>query len=333
MILITSDLHWNDKARDVYRHAYVDMIAKEIKKNKVEQLFILGDLTDDKDHHGAWLVNKAFEHIYRLSQLCPVVILKGNHDYLDPTMPFFGCFGLLENVTWVNEITSRDGCMVGLPSSVLFLPHTNNYERDWYEVNVNVKDYGFVFTHNTFKGSRSESGQELDGIPPSIFSKKQTVISGDVHVPQKIGSVEYVGSPYTIDFGDDLDKHMILLDSKGNIKYIGYEGPRKILLDLALGDPFRVSWLEEGDIIKVRVSINADEFAKFQEYKDQVRRYLEDQGCIVHMLQPIFDRGGPVQTRRRLRKKSDEDVLKSYAKATNVKESVVKTGLRLIGKA
>jgi DNA repair exonuclease SbcCD nuclease subunit len=325
MILITSDLHWNNKTRDQYRHDYVDTIAREVKKNGVDRLFILGDLTDDKDHHGAWLVNKVFYHVYRLSQICPVAVLKGNHDYLDPSVPFFGCLGLLENVTWMND-PMTPGWIDGL-----FLPHTNNYQKDWGR--FDIKSFKRVFTHNTFKGAKSESGQKLDGIPPSVFSKKQMVISGDIHLPQEVGPIEYVGSPYPIDFGDDLDKHMILLDYKGNIRYIEYEGPRKILLDLSLGDPFHVDGLEKGDILKVRVNINADEFAKFQEYKDQIKRYLEGQDCVVHMVQPVFDRGGPVQTRRRLRKKSDEEVLEAYAKATKVKKPVVKTGLRLMSKA
>jgi hypothetical protein len=234
----------------------------------------------------------------------------------------------LQNVEWISEPIERnvDG------RKALFLPHTSNYKEDWK--NLKIRDYDLVFTHQTFAGAKAESGQELDGIPTSVFSKDQMVISGDVHVPQKVGPVLYVGAPYTIDFGDDLDRHMILLDSgSGEIKYIPYDGPSKIMLDLPLGFVlYRIENLKEGDIVKVRVSLNADQFAEFQEYKEEVTNYLQQHGCIVHMIQPVFDKGGPIQTRRRLRKRSDEEVLKSYALATGIKESTIKTGVRLMRK-
>ena len=324
MILITSDFHWNDLSRDSYRHSYVDTIFREIKRNRVSQLLILGDLTDVKNNHDAWLVNAVFEHIRRLSRACFVTILKGNHDYTTPSYPFFKSLGLLSHVRWVNEPWARD-------DDTLFLPHTNDYKKDWQ--GLKIKTYKLVFTHNTFEGALAEHGKELSGIPRTVFSKGQTVISGDVHVPQKLGPIIYTGSPYPINFGDSPDKHMILLDEDNKISYISYDGPSKVMIDIpGLDVPMEIKGLKKGDMIKVRVRISGGELGDFQKFKEEITAQLEEIGCIVNMIQPIVDRGDPVQVGKRIRKRTDEEVLEAYSSATGVRETAKKTGLRLLRK-
>lgn len=323
MILITSDLHWNDNPRDVYRHQYVDTIVREIKKNKVSQILILGDLTDEKNMHDAWLVNAVFQHIHRLAQLCTVFILRGNHDYTSPSYPFFKSLGLLSGVRWINEPTASE--------ITLFLPHTNDYKKDWEK--LEIKTYKLVFTHNTFEGALAEHGKELGGIPRTVFSKKQTVISGDVHVPQKLGVITYVGSPYPINHGDSPDKHMILLDDDNRISYIPYDGPQRVMLDIpSLDTPMEIRGLKKGDMVKVRVRISGGELGRFQKFKEDITVQLTEIGCIVSLVQPIVVHGDPVRLGKKVHKKTDEEILEAYSFATGVRESIKRTGVRLMRK-
>jgi DNA repair exonuclease SbcCD nuclease subunit len=299
-----------------------------VRDNQIEFLLILGDLTEEKDRHSAWLVTKVFEHIYRLSRLCKVIILRGNHDYLSPSTPFFGPLGKLSNVVWINSPTSY-----ALPRmQALFLPHTNNHEEDWRD--CGLADHKLIFTHNTFKGALSEHGKELDGISQSVFSKHQKVISGDVHVPQRLGPIEYVGSPYPIDFGDAGPRHMILLRSSRDWGYIAYEGPRKVTLDVDLTEGVDEQFsVREGDIVKVRVRVRADQdYGLFLEYKRAITEALQEAGCIVHMIQPIVERGAALVGESRVKKKSDEEILRAYAAAFGVRDSVLRTGLKLMRK-
>lgn len=324
VILVTGDLHWNDRARDEYRHKYVDTMVSIIKRENVEAFFILGDLTDEKDRHTADLVTKVFDHIYLLASHCHVVILRGNHDYLSPSTPFFGCLARLDGVTWINEPT-----VLTLDDEYLFLPHTHRYQDDWAQ--HHLKDYRLIFTHNTFAGAKVESGQVLDGIPRSVFSTKQRVISGDIHVPQKLGPIEYVGSPYPIDFGDSPHRHMMLIN-KDVHSYIEYDGPRKIVLDIDMNWDFDLSDFRVGDIVKFCVYLKPDEsYTQFQQYKEVLYLNLQDSGLIVHMVQPIMDTIGPVR-RRQMQKRSDTQVMQDFAIASGIKESTLKTGLRLMRK-
>src|SRR5205814_1607714 len=93
----------------------------------------------------------------------------------------------------------------------LFLPHTNNYKRDWK--GLDFSKYQWIFAHNTFQGANI-GPRRLEGIPTSIFPRNAKVISGDIHVPQHFGPIEYVGAPYRIDFGDDYEPRVLFLSTK-----------------------------------------------------------------------------------------------------------------------
>jgi hypothetical protein len=320
-ILLTGDLHWNDQQRDSYRHAFVKDLVSIISEEQVDYLYILGDLTEEKDRHGAWLVGKVFEHVSRLAELCVVVILRGNHDYITPSAPFFRVLSRIQDVHWANVPSVAD--------QHLFLPHTTDYKRDWN--GLLDKRYTAVFTHNTFEGAVSESGQELGGIPISVFKRDQPVFSGDVHVPQKVGPVEYVGAPYPINFGDSYEGRVVLLKN-GKVRSIRYEGPSKLVADVDLGGELDMDGLREGDILKIRVHLNQGQgFGQFQIYKEHLLGLLKNTGCIVHMIQPVMEKQSyGEQAKRQPSRKNDAQVLRSYASSVKAAEKVVRTGLRLM---
>lgn len=333
-ILVTGDIHWNEVTRDRYRHDFVGTLESHLIHRKVETLIILGDLTEEKDRHAAWLVNQVFEHIGRLSLQCPVIILKGNHDYLQPSTPFFMVLNRLPNVTWINEPTVISD--LDLPGGrVLFLPHTRDHKTDWKK--VNVKKYKYVFAHNTFQGAKTENGIELDGIPRSVFSKKQTVISGDIHVPQTIGCITYAGAPYPINFGDTYDAHMLLIYGTGVLEVVQYNGPRKVVLDMEIGDDNTTiaEWTRPGDLVKINVHLNPDnQHAAFLEYKKWLVSQFDQTGCVLISVNPILVHGKSisVRKRRKLRRRSDDSILTAYASSRGVKKAGLKAGRRLMRK-
>src|ERR1700676_3121506 len=105
-VLITADLHLNDLARDAYRHDWMaNILPGMLQKYDIKLLLLLGDLCDSKDCHNAWLTNSVVDHLTLLAEICPVIVEKGNHDYVDPSTPFFEFLGKIPNVTWINKPT------------------------------------------------------------------------------------------------------------------------------------------------------------------------------------------------------------------------------------
>lgn len=332
-ILVTGDLHWNDLSRDQYRHDFVKTLVRWIKKYEVRILIILGDLTEEKDRHGAWLVNKIFDHIYKLAQHCLIYIVRGNHDCLVTSIPFFQPLGKLYNTVWINEPrVILDPRFPG--ARVLFLPHTRNHKKEWKRVNLH--ECNWIFTHNTFAGAKAETGFELKGVPKSVFLKRQNVVSGDVHVPQRTGQVTYVGAPYPIDFGDDYDARVLLLDSEGNRSSLRYKGPWKRTLDIDVRDIEKgLEDCSEGDILKVRLHMGSGEYHKsYLDCKEKVLEHFRTQGCVVYQVQPVIEKEGDEElgSAAMTSKRTDKQLIRSYASTRGVSDSVLKTGLRLMRK-
>lgn len=193
-ILITSDLHLNDNPRDAYRHNFVSRILPDVmNKHQADLLLILGDFTDEKTRHDAWLVNTIVSHLKALSKICSIVCLRGNHDYIQADNPFFQFLGDIPNITWINKPTPSEslGNLKHFLGRSLFLPHTNNHERDWGKlINLPFDNYNWFFAHQTFAGA-AVGPRKFEGIDPKIFPQDADVISGDIHQPQSFENVTY----------------------------------------------------------------------------------------------------------------------------------------------
>src|SRR5262245_15252200 len=305
-VIVTADLHWNDNTRDAARHDFVDWMVGCLKQHRADALFVLGDLTEGKDEHRSWLVNAVVDHLARWSRQCPVIVIRGNHDYLDPEHPFFGFVNHIEGLYWINRpMDDGEGSLSvhhgdRLRHSIgryLMLPHTRDFEKDWD--GYKLRDYGWVFTHNTFEGSDYGQGPLAKGIPLDVV-KGARVISGDVHIPQKIGPVTYVGAPYLIDFGDDYEPRVAMVDGS-KLSFVKVDGPQKRLIEVRslkeLVEKGR-TLVEKGDIVKVRVDLTMAEHAKWPEMQAKVREWADKQGVVLHAATPVLLReegGKPVR--------------------------------------
>jgi hypothetical protein len=331
--LVTADLHLSDNSRDYYRIKFLQALRKYVDREDIAHVLILGDLCEDKDRHGAWLVNTIVDELTQLAELARVTLLKGNHDYIDVESPFYAFLGRLANVEYVGAPTKRERLSRKSGEAwgrVLFLPHTPNYKRDWADIDFGAADW--VFCHNTFQGADAGFGRELDGIPTEIFgSSKVKVISGDVHVPQKLGPVTYVGAPYTIDFGDSYEPRVLLID-EGKVRSFQLRGPQKRLVEInsveELNDRDDIF---DGDIVKVRVNIAHDDYQNWPSIRASVFKWGEAAGVQVHQVVPIVAKASVNQKKRREdAPRSDEELLEEYAKHRGVDKRTLRTGLLLM---
>lgn len=333
LALLTGDLHWSDNPRDSYRHDFVDELVDTIGHEKVTDLFLLGDLTESKEGHSPWLTNQVVDHINRLAESCYVTIIKGNHDYLDPEWPFFRFLRHLPNVSWVNEpAITRFGW--GKDHDTLLLPHTTSPKEDWKT--WKWSSFELIFTHMTFDGARGENGTELKGISTDIFGpkdkKRPFVYSGDVHVPQRVGPVTYVGAPYTIDFGDKFEPRFMLLTDDGQEMSVKAKGPQKRLVTVMDIAELSKEKVDKGDVLKVRVGITADEHAKWGEIQERVREWGRKKGCVVYVVEPVVLSADKKSSAKRLHRarKADSALVKEYAQQRGRSDATVRTGLKLL---
>lgn len=332
--LITSDWHLSGNPRDTYRLNWFNSLSKLLRKHKATSLIVLGDLTEEKDEHSSELVNAVVAGFCRISQEVPVVLLRGNHDYWSSAdKPFFQFLDLMRDIYWINE-PSRDQATPQAVSVAVgnawFLPYTASYKRDWASLKFGKEP--LIFAHQCFAGATSDSGFKLDGIPLSVFPEDATIISGDIHRAQEFENCTYVGSPFSVDFGDQSEPRVLLIEDLGRkIKSIPCDGPQKRLVEInSLSDLDKQS-VNAGDILKVRMNLKREDAPNWPKLANKIRAWGEENNQIIHAVQPVFEaQTKSMVANKRVARKPDEQLLKEYGAYRAVDEQTLKAGMKLL---
>lgn len=331
--LITSDWHLTDNIRDEYRWGFVERWLPNflIEEHPAFMIFA-GDATEAKGNHSAELVNRLVSAFSALADLCPIVFIPGNHDGLSPEFPFFKFLSSLrgDRIYWVPN-PLRLHTVPNVPTAfvagkrTLLLPYTRNYEKDWEE--IDFKSYDWVIAHQSFAGAKSESGFTLSGIPLSYFPKGLRIISGDVHKPQTYGALTYIGSPYTVDHGDDFEGRVLLWDGE-EFDSIPVPGPQKRLFEVSSIKELLKQKPAVGDIVKVRLDISS--YDEWPEAKVQIEEWVRARGVTLHIATPIIQQAVTRSSKIETKSMTDEEILEAYAQKRNVSKAYVSSGFKLL---
>ncbi len=261
--ILASDLHLTANPADEYRWGLIPWLAKECESERAETLILLGDLTDAKDRHPAELVNRIVRGIQLLRKhVGRIIILKGNHDLLKTGHTFFQFLDALDGVEVISKPT-EDTIIGG--ASCMFLPHTRTPAQDWKGFDFSHFDY--LFLHQTVTGARASNGQKMAGDTLPLLNAGK-VYSGDIHVPQTIGLVEYVGSPYHVHFGDAFTPRCIAIDRDRRTFDLHFETVARLMLDVT-GDEGvqQVMQLRPKDQVKLRIHLSESEKHQWRELR------------------------------------------------------------------
>lgn len=328
--LATADIHASANPRDAYRWVFLEQtLPAMIAEHAVERVLVLGDLTEQKSGHSPELVNRLVDAFVAIAERAQVYILKGNHDYVAEDVPFFRYMRHLPRVRWINEPTRLR--LRGL-GDCLFLPHTSRID----ELTSTIHEADWYFCHQTFAGA-DLGGRKADGASAPFPSSRGRAVSGDVHVPQKLGRVTYVGSPYAVDFGDDAEWRVLLLgDNK--VRSVPVPGPQKRLVsivgefnerDLRVHQKiFRV--VRPGDVVKVRVELSAATKASRADVRARVREWAVSEGIQLYATEIIAPKALPERAAHDRHRATDEELVRAYAKKMGQGKVTVAAGLKIV---
>jgi predicted phosphodiesterase len=338
--LWTADIHLTDRPEDEYRWELFPWLEGFCRRKKIEHVFLLGDLTDEKDHHSAKLVNRIIDALVSLAAYADVYLLKGNHDYVEKTQPFFGFLRRLGHpkIHYFKKTAALD---LSSGDRVLFCPHSLEASEAW--IRAGKKEggpYDLIACHGTFRGCRVENGTKMQaGIHASMFhssglaTEDTLVIAGDIHVPQRVGKVTYCGAPYPIRFGDDFTPR-VLYTVDGELRSWDRSTIRKVVVET--DDPSDLpDGLSEGDQLRLLVRLPRRDFPDWPRVSARLRRIAQDRSILLRSIElrdrdPIAletlpdgsPKPGPTDVR----------LLRQFCRSTGVPRTVRKVGLSLIRK-
>lgn len=321
-ILLASDLHLTDKARDRYRFGLFKWLAKQQQEYKPDATFILGDLTDSKNHHSAELTNGMVDGFRLLKP--PVYVLMGNHDFTDREMPFFKFLSHIPGITFVTEVTQ---VMPGI-WMVPFCANDKELAEACGKITTRPKA---VCVHGLFEGAIAETGARLSGLSLSPVEqlKPGAIWAGDIHRPQRVGSLlTYVGAPYHVRFGDDFTPRVLLTtDLKGKDLY--YPAPRKYSLVIKDAGDLDAVGAMQGDQVKIEVKLTREGVATWAETKRDVLAKCKASGWEVFGLTISMPPRKAIQ-RQAVKTTVPQDVVREFCRNEGVSAELQDAGLALI---
>jgi DNA repair exonuclease SbcCD nuclease subunit len=330
---VTGDLHLNDNPRDEDRWGLFDWILSQVDPFGLKLLIIMGDLTDAKDRHSAKLANRLARALHDLARAgVRVILLKGNHDFIDPQWPFFEWVNMIKGVDFISRPELLHLELFGSRSSeaCLFLPSTKDLS-DWDA--IAFEDADFIFTHHTFSGCIVENGQILDGLPPSIFKKRGftgKAYSGDIHVPQVVSKlVEYAGAPYRCHFGDSYTPRLICLD-RGEAFDVHYPGRGRELL--VVTEPADLHKIPEGTQVKIRVSLGRSDYDQWASKKREFLEEAQARGLEVCGIEPLVSRATTNRSADQIDEEQSFDpkeLIEARGRRDRLSEAQVEIGLQI----
>ena len=339
--IITSDLHLTTHERDAYRWEFLDWLYEKARRLRVDTIWILGDLTDAKDFHSSLLVNKVVEKLARFrhadieEEEIEIKIVKGNHDGVDPDMPYFLFLNQM-GIDFISAPTYR------LVDRVLILPHTRTPQADWANVKRLVaaehSRYAgkceYILMHATVAGAVSESGYVLSGIPIKAIPNPwhARIISGDIHSPQQIAGVNYVGAPYHVHFGDWFIPQVLYFDHAGIEQNLHPPYIRRFMLDVKHPDELKQMKVRDGDQAKIRIHLPRSEFGSWHKYKQRALEIADSKKLHVAAIElvKVEDENRQLRHSTAKLKESKEQTFERYCKAAKVAPKLTETGLKLI---
>lgn len=280
-ILVISDLHLTEKSVEAYRWNIFSQVRDYLGENDCDTLFILGDLLDKKDRHPAELVNQLIDELINtLSYVDNIFILKGNHDYLKPQAPFLDFLRHFEpHITW---ISSPQFVTFG-SKRTLWLPHSRNPTEEWADLDFGSVDT--IFMHQSVIGCKVSEyyemncGFDLDWMI-SRLPKNHQIYSGDIHVPQQIKTLTYIGTPHPVSFGDTYEHNMLLLsDDFTEFERIKTHPLQrhslKIRSSLCLERLKLTGVINRKDQAKIKIQLSSEDLSSWSSTKEIVKQWCE----------------------------------------------------------
>jgi len=221
-----ADVHFRGLARhDEYRAAFNDAF-KKLAILKPDVIYIGGDIVHSKTQGiTPELIDILSWWFTKLSEICPVDVILGNHD------------GLLLNkdrqdaVTPIISALNNPRIRLFKRSGVYDTPVSgykwcvfSPFDTDgWELVKPDTSSINIALYHGAVRGSKSDSDFALEGeVTLDMFEKFDFGMFGDIHKRQFLNDAEtigYCGSTIQQNYGEDLEKGFLFWDIKTRNKF------------------------------------------------------------------------------------------------------------------
>lgn len=239
-IIHLADIHIrNIKRHDEYKEQFEKFILEigEYVRSDYDyeqvRIVLAGDLFHQKIQTSNEQTKLFSWFIRELNSICPVVIIAGNHDFMESNMermdsitPIVSLMDLA-NVNYLDmTLDYKSGCYVD--DNIVWCLYSifDGYNKPDIKIErVNNPDKKFIgLFHGPLTGSKTDVGYEFEhGVSLDIFDGCDAVMCGDIHKKQELNyngiKVVYPGSFCQQDMGESVSGHGYLIWDVETLEY------------------------------------------------------------------------------------------------------------------
>ena len=259
-----SDIHFNINNLKLSSVALQAAVAKA--NDLGVPLVIAGDLNDTKAIIRAEVAN-AIIPILEQCEYKPFALV-GNHDMINEKGQEHG----LNYLKPYAIVVDRPRVLPVSGSPLAMIPYYSNPKELEFYLGTTPSD-ALVIMHQGVKGGdMGDYFQDHSAIDVSLLDRFKAVISGHYHRHQTIGKLTYIGSPFTMTFGEAKDgpKGFLILNSDGSFervildlrRHVKMEVPADAVLSLNMDKALKE---KSNDLLWVKVTGTPSELAKINK--------------------------------------------------------------------
>lgn len=220
MTIVLGDIHFGKKGFDLNQYQnQINFFHKQlfpfIKKHKIKHVICLGDLFDHRTRQDVFLllkIKKEFFDFFEENKITFTTLI-GNHDIYFKHSREVYTLQLFDHYKYLNIINEPTLIKIGNIQWELF-PYLFKDE----EFKPRVKN---VMGHFEINGFNMVGNYKCsDGMEVSSLKGLDKVLSGHFHIKQGNGVIEYLGTPYALDWNDkNQERGFYTIDEDGNMEF------------------------------------------------------------------------------------------------------------------
>lgn len=183
-------------------------VANEINELEPDLVFCLGDIYHNQETIAARALEAAHRCLSLVKSACdklgiPHYAIPGQHDtYAEPSSSSEGIFSIRPLSGYFTKIFYQTCDKLKIPHYAIpgqhdtymvgIIPFVSDPGDFYYSLVDLSQSSDLIVTHHDFAGARYENGHLSEA--PTSPDNSVPIVSGDIHLPQSVGNVTFVGS-------------------------------------------------------------------------------------------------------------------------------------------
>lgn len=313
-IIFISDIHfgaksasveWADNITDYFENFFFPLVKMEIVNGYNPAIVVAGDFFDNRQHIDIDIMNRACDVVEKMTNICQVYMLVGNHDIYKKKDTDVTSLRIFERYKDVKVIKDKTVLTIKNGKTFLLIPWVGDFSKESKLIAKNKDKYDYLVLHTEISGMTYDNNRPIvNGINVSSMDDNCRIISGHIHKRQGNSKAMYLGSPYQMsrsDVGNDKgiycfrlndDKFEVFFTQNNyspkflKIKFSEYGRKAEVWKDVVYNNYVDIVF-EEEELNRFNVNKFADELQLYKPRKiefscnkkptvDDTRKYSED---------------------------------------------------------